>query len=110
VSGVPLLDTYGAFATWLMAEHGFTAQEIARVCAYHPGRFVKEFLPAGFGEGYGVIAPGYVGSLTVLDLNSPWTVRREDMKTKCAWSPFEGFTFAGRVRHTVLQGRVYGKV
>jgi dihydroorotase len=110
VSGVPLLDTYGAFAAWLMAEHGFTAQEIARVCAYNPGRFVKEFLPAGFGEGYGVIGPGYVGSLTVLDLQTPWTVRREEMQTKCAWSPFEGFTFPGRVRHTVLQGRVYGTV
>jgi dihydroorotase len=110
VSGVPLLDTYGAFATWLMAEHSFTAQQIARVCAYHPGLFVKEFLPAGFGEGYGVIAPGYVGSLTVLDLHRPWTVRREDMKTKCAWSPFEGFTFPGRVRYTVLQGEVYGTV
>jgi dihydroorotase len=110
VSGVPLLDTYGAFATWLMAEHSFTSQEIARVCAFNPGRFVKEFLPAGFGEGYGVVAPGYVGSLTVLDMNAPWTVRREEMKTKCAWSPFEGFTFPGRVRHTVLQGRVYGKV
>jgi dihydroorotase len=110
VSGVPLLDTYGAFATWLMAEHHFTAQEIARVCAFNPGLFVKEFLPAGFGEGYGLIAPGYVGSLTVLDLNTPWTVRRVEVKTKCAWSPFEGFTFPGRVRHTVLKGRVYGKV
>jgi len=109
VSGVPLLDTYGAFATWLMAEHGFTPQGIARVCAYNPGRFVKEFLPAGLGEGYGVIAPGYVGSLTVLDLKSPWLVRREEMKTKCAWSPFEGFTFPGRVKYTVVQGRVYGK-
>ncbi len=106
VSGVPLLDTYGAFATWLMAEHGFTPQEIARVCAYNPGRFVREFLPGGFGEGYGVIAPGYVGSLTVIDMKTPWTVRREEMKTKCAWSPFEGMTFPGRVRATVLRGRV----
>ncbi len=107
VSGVPLLDTYGAFATWLMREHGFSAQEIARVCAYHPGRFVKEFLPASFGEGYGVVAPGYVGSLTILDLDAPWTVRREEMRTKCAWSPFEGFTFPGRVRATVIHGKVY---
>jgi dihydroorotase len=106
VSGVPLLDTYGAFATWLMAEHGFTPQEIARVCAYNPGRFVREFLPSWFGEGYGVIAPGYVGSLTVIDMKTPWTVRREEMKTKCAWSPFEGMTFPGRVRATVLRGRV----
>jgi dihydroorotase len=109
VSGVPLLDTYGAFATWLMAEHGFTPQQIARVCAYNPGRFVQEFLPAGFGAGYGVVAPGYAGSLTVLDLQTPWTVRREEMLTKCAWSPFEGFTFPGRVRHTVLRGRVHGQ-
>jgi dihydroorotase len=106
VSGVPLLDTYGAFATWLMAEHGFSPQEIARVCAYNPGRFVREFLPGGFGEGYGMIAPGYVGSLTVIDMKTPWTVRREEMKTKCAWSPFEGMTFPGRVRATVLRGRV----
>lgn len=107
VSGVPLLDTYGAFATWLMREQGFSAQDVSRVCAYNPGRFVKEFLPAGFGEGYGVVAPGYVGSLTILDLDAPWTVRREEMRTKCAWSPFEGFTFPGRVRATVIHGRVY---
>jgi dihydroorotase len=109
VSGVPLLDTYGAFATWLMTEHSFTAQEIARVCAWNPGRFVKEFLPASFGEGYGKIAPGYVGSLTILDTQTPWLVTREQMKTKCAWSPFEGVTFPGRVRYTVLQGLVHGE-
>ena len=107
VSGVPLLDTYGAFATWLMAEHGFTSAEIARVCAWNPGGFVREFLPEGFGEGFGKIAPGYVGSLTILDIKRPWTVLREEMKTKCAWSPFEGFTFPGRVKATVVQGKVY---
>jgi dihydroorotase len=107
VSGVPLLDTDGAFATWVMVEHGFTAEEISRVCAYNPGRFVKEFLPARLGKGFGLVEPGYVGSLTILDMQSPWTVRREEMKTKCGWSPFEGYTFPGRVKHTVLQGKVY---
>jgi dihydroorotase len=107
VSGVPLLDTYGAFATWLVKEHGFTPEQIARVCAYNPGRFVNEFLPAKLGKGFGVVAPGYVGSLTVLDFNAPWTVKRAEMKTKCAWSPFEGFTFPGRVRATVVRGKVY---
>jgi dihydroorotase len=106
VSGVPLLDTYGAFATWLMAAHGFREEDIARVCAWNPGVFVKEFLPATFGEGYGKVATGYVGSLTILDMTTPWTVKREEMKTKCAWSPFEGFTFPGRVKATVLQGKV----
>jgi dihydroorotase len=108
VSGVPHLDTYGAFATWLMAEHDFTAQDIARVCAYNPGLWVKEFLPETFGKGYGVMAPGYVGSLSILQPNSPVMVERSAMKTKCGWSPFEGFTLPGRVLYTVLQGKVYG--
>ncbi len=107
VSGVPHLDTYGAFATWLMAEHEFSAQDVARICAYHPGKFVNEFLPQGFGKGYGVIEPGYVGSLTILNPKAPFVVRREDMKTKCGWSPFEGYTMPGRVTYTVLQGKVY---
>ena len=107
VSGVPHLDTYGAFTTWLMKEHGFTAQEIARVCAWNPGEWVREFLPTGFGKGYGRIEQGYVGSLTIVQPDAPYVVRRETMKTKCAWSPFEGFTLPGRVRHTVLRGKVY---
>ena len=106
-SGVPLLDTYGAFATWLMEVHGFSPQGIARVCAWNPGRFVREFLPAGFGRGVGRIEAGYVGSLTVLDLHTPYPVRREGLRTKCGWSPFEGFTFPGSVRWTVLRGRVH---
>jgi dihydroorotase len=107
VSGVPHLDTYGAFATWLMAEHGFSAKDIARVCAYNPGSFVKEFLPQGFGKGYGVVEPGYVGSLTILDPDAPSIIQREEMKTKCGWSPFEGYTLPGRATYTVLHGNVY---
>ena len=107
ISGVPHLDTYGDFAAWLMAEHGFTPAQIARVCAWNPGRFVNEFLPQGFGKGYGVIAPGYVGSLTILNPDAPHLVQREAMKTKCGWSPFEGYTMPGRVTYTILRGRVY---
>lgn len=107
VSGVPLLDTYGAFAAWLMVEQGFSAQDIARVCAFHPGLFVREFLPVGFGKGYGVIEAGYMGSLTILDMNTPYEVTRESVRTKCAWSPFEGYTLPGSVRYTVLHGKVF---
>ncbi len=106
-SGVPLLDTYGAFAAWLMREHNFLPQDIARVCAWNPGKFVREFLPQGFGEGYGLIAPGYVGSLTILDLTKPYEVTRESVRSKCGWSPFEGHTLPGSVRYTVVRGTVH---
>jgi dihydroorotase len=106
-SGVPHLDTLGAFATWLMAEHSFTAADIARVFAYHPGIFVREFLPANMGRGFGHIAPGYSGSLTILDCNKPYSVTKETLETKCGWSPFEGFTLPGSVRYTVVRGKIY---
>ncbi|MDQ2950301.1 MAG: amidohydrolase family protein [Acidobacteriota bacterium] len=106
VSGVPLLDTYGAFVTWLIVEQGFSATDIARVCAFNPGKFVREFLPVGFGRGYGRVEAGYVGSLTIIDLNKPYLVTRESIKSKCGWSPFEGHTFPGSVRYTVVRGEV----
>jgi dihydroorotase len=54
-----------------------------------------------------VIEPGYFGSLSILNPDAPTAVRREDMKTKCGWSPFEGYTFPGRVTYTILNGNVY---
>ena len=106
-SGVPHLDTYGAFAAWLIAEQDFQPEDIARVCAWNPGEFVRPFLPAGMGLGFGKVAHGFVGSLTVLDLGTPYDVTRETLKTKCGWSPFEGVTLPGSVRYTVVNGKVY---
>ena len=106
-SGVPHLDTYGAFATWLISNHNFSAQDIARICAFNPGQFVREFLPTSFGQGYGHIAPGYTGSLTILNPNKPYIVSRDSVKTKCGWSPFEGHTFPGSVHSTIICGKIF---
>lgn len=108
-SGVPHLDTYSAFTTWLMAEHGFTSQQIARVCAANPGRFVQPYLPKDYGKGFGRVEEGYVGSLTVLDMQTPYKVTRDSLKTKCGWSPFEGITFPGSVRYTIVGGLVHSQ-
>ncbi|MBW3543219.1 MAG: amidohydrolase family protein [Planctomycetes bacterium] len=102
VSGQPHLDTYSAFVTWLIVEHEFSPERMAEVCALNPGRFVNPYTaPKKFGR----IAPGYAGSLTVLNLNRPTTIRREGLLTKCGWSPFEGVTFPGCVEAVILDGR-----
>jgi dihydroorotase len=98
-SGVPLLDTYGAFVAWLLVEHGFTPEQLARHCCLLPGLFMERQV--------GRIAPGYRGHLAVLNLKEPWTVRAEDVRTKCGWSPFEGETLPGRVELTVASGRIF---
>jgi len=101
-SGQPHLDTYGPFVTWLMAQEGFSPARIAAVCCANPGDFVNPYTaPLHFGR----IEPGYTASLTVLNLSRPTTVRREDLKTKCGWSPFERITFPGSVEAVYLRGR-----
>lgn len=111
-SGAPWLDTYALVCTWLMREHGFRPQDIARIAAYNPGRFVNRFLPAqypgrDFGKGFGDIAEGYMGSLTVLNTAKATTVDRKDLKTKVGWSPFEGRAFPGAVEAVFIAGKRY---
>lgn len=102
ISGQPHLDTYGPFTTWLMAEQNFSPERIAAVCSANPGEFVNAYTaPKKFGR----IEPGYVASLTILNMQKPTTIRRETLKTKCGWSPFEGVTFPGSLEAVFLNGR-----
>jgi len=104
-AGLPHLDTYGLFAGWLMKTYDFLPMQIAKVCSYNPGLFLSQFTVNKFGK----IAAGYVGSLAILDFSLGITVQKTDLKTKVGWSPFEGVTFPGRITHTIVRGKVYGK-
>jgi dihydroorotase len=102
VSGQPHLDTYGAFVTWMILEAGFSPERVATVCSANPGRFVNRYTaPRRFGR----IAPGHVASLTVLNLVRPTTICREQLATRCGWSPFEGVTFPGSVEAVIIDGQ-----
>ena len=100
MSGQPHLDTYGPFVTWLIAERGFIPERIAAVCSAQPGAFVNPY----HSEKFGRLLPGHVGSLTVLDLKKPTTIHRQDLRTRCGWSPFEGMTFPGSVAAVFVRG------
>lgn len=52
----------------------------------------------------GFIREGYKADLVLVDLNSPWMVKKENILYKCGWSPFEGATFKSRVTHTLVNG------
>lgn len=52
----------------------------------------------------GYIRRGYKADLVLMDLQSPWTVNKENILYKCGWSPFEGAVFKSRVTHTIVNG------
>ncbi|MEG3436381.1 dihydroorotase [Pannus brasiliensis CCIBt3594] len=54
----------------------------------------------------GVIAPGYDADLILVDLDNYRPVLREELQTKCGWSPFEGWNLTGWPVMTMVNGSI----
>lgn len=54
----------------------------------------------------GYIREGYYADLVLVDCAKLWTVSTDDLEYKCKWSPFEGYTFTGKVTHTFVNGNL----
>jgi dihydroorotase len=54
----------------------------------------------------GFLQEGYWADLSIVDINQEWTVQKDNLYYKCAWSPFEGTTFKGKVLSTVVSGHL----
>lgn len=58
----------------------------------------------------GAIAPGYDADLVLVDLQTYRPVLREEILSKCGWSPFEGWNLTGWPAYTIVGGKlVYEK-
>jgi dihydroorotase len=54
----------------------------------------------------GFIRPGYWADLVLVDLDTSFTVAKENIHYKCGWSPFSGNTFHSVVTHTFVSGHL----
>jgi dihydroorotase len=54
----------------------------------------------------GFIREGYYADLTLVDLDSPWTVSKDNLLYKCNWSPLEGTTFQTAIKQTFVNGNL----
>lgn len=99
IGGVPELDTYGNFMSWLIKVLKMDPIDIARISSYNVAKL--------FGlNDRGLIEKGLKADITVLDTKSPTKITSENLYTKCKWSPFEGVEFPGRVAFTIKDGKV----
>ncbi len=55
-------------------------------------------------EKRGYLRPGYFADIVIVDINSPWSVKKDNILYKCGWSPFEGAIFKARITHTFVNG------
>jgi dihydroorotase len=54
----------------------------------------------------GFIREGYFADLTLVDLNSQWTVAKDNLLYKCGWSPLEGTNFQAKIKQTFVNGNL----
>ncbi len=57
-------------------------------------------------ENRGYIREGYFADLVIVDLNSSWTVSKDNILYKCGWSPCEGTTFQTKIVQTFVNGNL----
>ena len=96
--GLPLVQYALLAALELVHEKKIPVTQIVQKFAHAPAQLfdVKE---------RGFLREGYWADLVLID-DEELTVQREDVLSKCGWSPFEGTTFHHKVGATWVNGRM----
>jgi dihydroorotase len=98
-SGLPLVQDFLACALDKVHAGHFSLPHLVKKVCHAPA------LRFGIVE-RGFLREGYFADLVLVDPDAPYTVRREDVLSKCGWSPFEGERFRSRVAATFVNGEM----
>ncbi|HSI77836.1 MAG TPA: dihydroorotase [Lunatimonas sp.] len=98
-SGGPLVQHCLVALLEMYHQHKIRLEEIVQKTSHNPAILFEI-------EKRGYIRPGYHADLVLVDLDDPWEVSRENVLSKCGWSPFEGQTFQSKVTHTIVSGHL----
>jgi dihydroorotase len=97
-SGLPLVQYALVAALELVREGGLSTAQVVQKFAHAPAQLFDV-------RQRGYLREGYWADLVLVD-DTPFTVRREDVLSKCGWSPFEGTTFHSRIASTWVNGQL----
>ncbi len=96
MSGMPMLQ-FSLVSLLGLADEGIVSLErIVELTAHHPARLFNI-------EGRGFLREGYKADF-VLAKPEQWTLRANDVLSKCGWSPLEGRSFNWRISQTFVDG------
>jgi len=98
-SGGPLVQH--AVVAMFEAHHQgkISIEKIVEKMCHNPAKIFKI-------EKRGFIKEGYFADLVIVNPSLPWSVKSENILSKCGWSPFENFTFKSRITHTFVNGEL----
>ncbi|MBD7955363.1 dihydroorotase [Stenotrophomonas sp. Sa5BUN4] len=97
-SGLPLVQYALTAALELVHEGKLDIARVVQKFAHAPAQLF-DVAERGF------LREGYFADLVLVE-DKPFTVKREDVLSKCGWSPFEGTTFQSRIASTWINGQL----
>ncbi|WP_394005028.1 dihydroorotase [Luteimonas sp. WGS1318] len=97
-SGLPLVQFALTAALECVHEGHFDITRVVQKFAHAPAQLF-DVVERGF------LREGYFADLVMVE-DTPFTVTREQVLSKCGWSPFEGTTFRSRIASTWVNGRL----
>ena len=98
-SGLPLVQDALLAALELVHEGRLGLAQVVQKFAHAPAQLF-DVARRGF------LREGYFADLVLVDMDSPHTVERADVLSKCGWSPFEGMRFSSSICATFVNGEL----
>ena len=99
MSGMPMIQ-FSLVSMLRLADEGVLPLErVVDLMCHAPARLFQI-------KGRGFLREGAQADLVLLRPSSPWTLRKEDILSRCGWSPLEGETFNWSVEQTYCNGHL----
>lgn len=99
VSGMPMIQFSLIAMMELVHQKRLTMEQLVEKMCHAPAQLFQ------IAE-RGYIRPGYKADLVVVNPNQPWTLTKEQILSKCQWSPLEGYNFQSKVEKTFINGKL----
>ena len=97
-SGMPMIQFSLVTMLELVDAQVLSLERLVALMSHNPARL--------FGvQQRGFLRKGYRADIVVVRPDSPWTVTKDCIRSKCAWSPLEGHEFRWRVERTLCNGQ-----
>jgi len=96
-SGLPLVQFALQAALQRVFEGKLTLERVVEAVTHSPAKLFNV-------HGRGFLREGYAADLVLVDPKKKHTVRRDEVLSKCGWSPFEGYTFDSSIAATFVNG------
>ena len=105
-SGMPMVQFSLVTMLELVDKGVVSIERLVELMCHNPARLFSI-------DRRGFLRQGYHADIVIVGKGEPWTLGKDDVLSKCGWSPMEGHPFEWRVRRTICNGQtVYadGKV